>query len=97
MVDPCQNTAIGCGNWLVSTSGSEPQPRGQSRRIWWAFARIWSLKAEYMLIALDNQNIQTSGPVTTTSRAPSWRADRLLQPTFDDIHTAKIGLNYRFY
>jgi outer membrane immunogenic protein len=51
----------------------------------YAFNWNWSLKAEYMFIGLDNYN--ACGAFGTTF---CWNHD------FEGIHTAKIGLNYRF-
>ncbi|EJW09252.1 putative outer membrane protein [Rhodovulum sp. PH10] len=50
----------------------------------WAFDPNWSIKAEYMYIALDE---------TQTNFVPgigTWNTE------YDGIHTAKVGLNYRF-
>ncbi|EJW10278.1 putative outer membrane protein [Rhodovulum sp. PH10] len=49
----------------------------------WALAPAWSIKAEYMYIGLDETQTLTLGGIA---------ADNAV----DGIHTAKIGLNYRF-
>jgi outer membrane immunogenic protein len=98
VVDTCQNTTIGCGNWLVSTSGSNTVTTWTvGGGIEWAFATNWSVKAEYMFIALNSDNgFQSCGTVTTPSGAPLAGGPFCFNNKFGDIHTAKIGLNYRF-
>ncbi|MBK5956964.1 hypothetical protein CCR97_01855 [Rhodoplanes elegans] len=55
----------------------------------WAFDMNWSIKAEYMYIGLnETQTLCGSGVVLATSTCFSHE--------FDGIHTAKVGLNYRF-
>ena len=50
-----------------------------------------------MFIALGNDNgFQTCGPVTTPSGAILAGGPFCFNHSFGDIHTAKIGLNYRF-
>ncbi len=59
----------------------------------WAFDWNWSVKAEYMFIGVDNNSacgfdaagVGAGGPGTYC-----WNHE------FDGVHTAKIGLNYRF-
>ena len=56
VVDACQNTAIGCGNWLISTSGSKAVTTWTvGGGLEWAFAQSWSVKGEYMFIGLDDR------------------------------------------
>ncbi len=97
-VDVCQNTTIGCGNWLVSTGGSHTVTTWTlGGGIEWAFAPSWSVKAEYMFIALgDDGGFQTCGPVTNPSGGIVAGGPFCFNHSFDGIHTAKIGLNYRF-
>jgi outer membrane immunogenic protein len=57
----------------------------------WAFDWNWSVKAEYMFIGLDN--VSACGYTTAVAFGPGtycWNHE------LDGIHTAKIGLNYRF-
>jgi len=98
VVDTCQNTTIGCGNWLISTGDSHTFTTWTiGGGIEWAFAPNWSVKAEYMFIALGNDDgFQTCGPVTTPSGAILAGGPFCFNHSFGDIHTAKIGLNYRF-
>jgi len=98
VLDACQNTAIGCGNWLISTSGSNTVSTWTlGGGLEWAFAPSWSVKGEYMFIALGNHSgFQTCGPVTTPSGAILAGGPFCFNNAFSGIHTAKIGLNYRF-
>jgi outer membrane immunogenic protein len=98
VIDACQNTAIGCGNWLVSTAGSNTETTWTiGGGIEWAFTGNWSLKAEYMFIALnDRDGFQTCGPVTTPAGGIVAGGPFCFNHSFGDIHTAKVGLNYRF-
>ena len=98
VLDACQNTAIGCGNWLISTSGSKAVTTWTvGGGLEWAFAQSWSVKGEYMFIGLnDRSGFQACGPVTTPSGAILAGGPFCLDHRFDGIHTAKIGLNYRF-
>ncbi|RAI43307.1 outer membrane protein [Rhodoplanes roseus] len=52
----------------------------------WAFDMNWSIKAEYMYIGLDN----TQSVYAPIGSGYNWDHDN------SGIHTAKIGLNYRF-
>ena len=99
VVDSCQNTAIGCGNWLISTGGSNTANTWTvGGGIEWAFAPNWSLKGEYMYIAAnDNSSFQTCGPVTTPSGTTLAGGPFCFNNSFPGIHTAKIGLNFKFY
>jgi len=100
VLDSCQTTAIGCGNWLISTSGSETVTTWTvGGGIEWAFAQNWSVKGEYMFIGLDN-NFQTCGSAITppTAAVPVVPGGPFcFNHHFDGINTFKIGLNYRFY
>ena len=53
----------------------------------WAFDMNWSIKAEYMYIGLDQS---TTNSVVGAPGSGLWNQD------FSGIHTAKVGLNYRF-
>ena len=60
----------------------------------WAFAQNWSVKGEYLFLGLDN-GFAACGP----------GGGRLLLPnltfcsnhSFNGIHTAKVGVNYKFF
>jgi len=98
VVDACQNTAAGCGNWLISTSGSSTVTTWTlGGGLEWAFAQNWSVKGEYMFIALGSgHGFQSCGPVTTPSGATLAGGPFCFNTGFGGIHTSKIGLNYRF-
>ena len=98
VLDACQNTVVGCGNWLISTSGSKTVTTWTvGGGLEWAFAQSWSVKGEYMFIGLnDGSGFQTCGPVTTPAGTILAGGPFCFDHRFDGIHTAKIGLNYRF-
>jgi outer membrane immunogenic protein len=96
VVDTCLTVAAGCGNWIISTSDSK------TITTWtvgggaeWAIWSNWSLKAEYMFIALDDSltscGISINPAGTATPGGPF-----CFNHDFGGIHTAKVGLNYRF-
>ena len=96
VLDQC--TATGCGNWLISTSGSETATTWTvGGGVEWAFAPNWSVKGEYMFIGLNNHDFQTSGFATTSSGAVVSGGPFVFNHSFNGINTAKIGLNYKFY
>ena len=96
VLDQC--TATGCGNWLISTSGSETVTTWTvGGGVEWAFAPNWSVKGEYMFIGLDNHEFQTSGFATTATGAVVSGGPFVFNHSFNGINTAKIGLNFRFY
>jgi len=96
VLDQC--TATGCGNWLISTSGSETATTWTvGGGVEWAFAPNWSVKGEYMFIGLNNHDFQTSGFATTSSGAVVSGGPFAFNHSFNGINTAKIGLNYKFY
>ena len=56
----------------------------------WAFDWNWSVKAEYMFIGIDSNAACGYTTVAIPAGTFCWNHD------LDGIHTAKIGLNYRF-
>jgi outer membrane immunogenic protein len=54
----------------------------------WAFDMNWSVKAEYMYIALNSQTVSGINP--GNGLLYNWDHEN------NGLHTAKIGLNYRF-
>ena len=98
VIDTCQNVGAGCGNWLISTSGSNTVTTWTAGGgIEWALAGNWSVKGEYMFIALDDHNgSQQCGAVTTPSGATLAGGPFCFNNSFGGIHTAKVGLNYSF-
>jgi outer membrane immunogenic protein len=97
VLDQCANTTAGCGNWFISTSGSETATTWTiGGGLEWAFAPNWSVKGEYMFIGLDNE-FQTSGLAIKGSGGVVGGGPFVFNHRFDGINTAKVGLNYRFY
>lgn len=94
VVDTC--TAAGCGNWLIATSADDKVTTWTvGGGIEWAFAGNWSVKAEYMFIALD-EKLTSSAIATLASGATVGGGPFSFDHDFGGIHTAKVGLNYRF-
>ena len=96
--DFCLTTATGCGNWAISTLSVD-----QTLTTWtagggleWAIFNNWSIKAEYMFIGLGDKSITTCAAATTSAGAPVPGGQFCFNHEFPGIHTAKIGLNYRF-
>jgi outer membrane immunogenic protein len=96
VADSCLNVATGCGNWIISTAVSDTVTTwtvGGGAE--WAIWSNWSLKAEYMFIALDHSvtscGISINPAGTATPGGPF-----CFEHDFDGSHTAKVGLNYRF-
>ena len=96
VVDSCPFTAAGCGNWAIATGARDTITTWTiGGGIEWAFYENWSLKGEYMFIGLDD-NFTTCGTATLASGAVVPGGNFCFNHAFDGIHTAKIGLNYRF-
>ena len=96
VIDTCATIAAGCGNWLIATGFSDTTTTWTiGGGIEWAFAPNWSIKGEYMFIGESD---------TTISCAVSTLASGAIVPggpfcfahSFGNIHTAKLGLNWRF-
>lgn len=96
VADSCQST--GCGNWLISTSGSNIASTWTAGGgIEWAFAQNWSVKAEYMFIGLgDNSGFRSCGNVTTPAGTTVAGGPFCFNNSFGGIQTIKMGLNFRF-
>jgi hypothetical protein len=62
----------------------------------WAFAANWSIKAEYMFVGLDNDDLRSCGSATLASGATVRGGPFCFNHSFGGIHTAKVGLNFRF-
>jgi len=100
VVDQCAVTAAGCGNWLISTSSSKTITYGTlGGGIEWALGSNWSIKGEYMFIGLlgdPHESRTTCGFATLASGATVGGGPFCFDHEFRGIHTAKVGLNYRF-
>jgi opacity protein-like surface antigen len=87
----------GAPTWTALSLAAAHSAAIGSGGVEWAFAQSWSVKAEYMFIALDDHSgFQTCGPVTTPAGRTLAGGPFCFNNTFSGIHTAKIGLNYRF-
>jgi len=89
-LDNC--TTGGCGLGTLRTDGSK------DRAFWvagggieYAFDYNWSVKAEYLFLGLDH-TFSTCGPAGGTFTGSTFCSDVKV----DGIHTAKIGINYRW-
>jgi outer membrane immunogenic protein len=98
VVDQCAATAAGCGNWLIATSDSKTITTGTlGGGIEWALGSNWSVKGEYMFIGLGDRHVSTTcGFASLASGATVGGGPFCFDHEFGGIHTAKIGLNYRF-
>lgn len=76
------------GNGLIATGSTSEATWTIGAGLEYAFDWNWSLKAEYMFIALDDNNVSGLDPLF----GGTWNWNHELE----GIHTAKIGLNYRF-
>ncbi len=97
VLDQCAVT-VGCGNWLISTSNSKTVTTGTlGGGIEWALGSNWSIKGEYMFIGLGDRHVSTTcGFATLASGATIRGGPFCFDHDFSGIHTAKIGLNYRW-
>jgi outer membrane immunogenic protein len=94
VVDAC--AIAPCGLGLINATNNN-----DTRATWtagagleWAFDMNWSVKAEYMFIGLnDDPNYAACGIAAAGPRAG---ATFCWQHELNGIHTAKIGVNYRF-
>jgi outer membrane immunogenic protein len=98
VLDQCAVTGAGCGNWLISTSDSHTITTGTlGGGIEWAFASHWSVKGEYMFIGLGNHHVSTTCGLATSGTGTIISGGQFcFDHEFSGIHTAKVGLNYRF-
>jgi outer membrane immunogenic protein len=98
ILDNCNNVAAGCGNWIISTAASDTVTTGTiGGGVEWAFSPNWSVKAEYMFIGLGGHNLTSCG---TSHSGPQLSVtpggDFCFNHNVPGIHTAKVGINYRF-
>jgi outer membrane immunogenic protein len=98
VLDQCAVTASGCGNWLISTSDSKTITTATlGGGLEWAFAPNWSVKAEYMFIGLGDRHVSTTcGFASSIAGTTIGGGQFCFDHEFPGIHTAKVGLNYRF-
>jgi outer membrane immunogenic protein len=96
VVDGCNTGGIVCGNWTTSTAVDDTLTTWTAGGgIEWAFGNNWTLKGEYMFIGLDHSstscNVALTPGGTVVAGGPF-----CFNHDFGGIHTAKVGLNYRF-
>jgi outer membrane immunogenic protein len=98
VLDQCAVVPAGCGNWLIATSDSKTITTGTlGGGIEWALGGNWSLKGEYMFIGLGDRHVSTTcGFASLASGATVGGGPFCFDHEFGGIHTAKVGLNYRF-
>jgi outer membrane immunogenic protein len=60
----------------------------------WAFARNWSLKAEYEYLAFD-RTVAACGLATTAAGVPIPNAPYCTSTQMHGVHTAKVGINWK--
>jgi outer membrane immunogenic protein len=94
-IDTCTTTGSNCSSQALIARGSANPVFGVfGGGAEWAFARNWSAKAEYLYLGLDT-NFSACGP----------GGGRLFLPNLNfcsnhilgGIHTAKVGVNYKFF
>jgi len=91
------NCTTGCSNWLIATAVDDTATVGTiGGGIEWAFAPNWSMKAEYMFIGLGGHGLTSCGTATLASGAVVPGGDFCFAHDFPDIHTVKLGINWRF-
>ena len=99
VVDTCQTTATGCGNWVVATRDTTDTITTWTvgGGVEWAVFNNWSIKAEYMFIGLgDSSSLNTCGFAAAPGGTLVGGGQFCFNHEFGGIHTAKVGLNYRF-
>ncbi|MFL9827221.1 outer membrane protein [Rhodoplanes sp. SY1] len=89
VVDGC--TTGTCSPWTVNAGGSSTKATWTvGGGLEYAFDMNWSIKAEYMFIGLDETETSCGTAVGPTANPFCFSHD------LPGIHTAKVGLNYRF-
>ena len=95
LYDLCATGTLGCGSQaLIARGSATPAFMVIGGGAEWAFAKNWSVKGEYLYLNLD-QGFTACGP----------GGGRLFLPnltfcsnhSFSGIHTAKAGVNYKFF
>jgi len=96
VIDNC--FAGGCGNWQIATFNDDTATVGTvGGGVEWAFAPNWSVKAEYMFIALGGHGTTSCGTATILGTGVAVPGGAFcFAHDFPDINTVKVGINYRF-
>jgi outer membrane immunogenic protein len=88
VIDACNTGA--CGGALIATGFSDTKTTWTAGGgIEWAFAPNWTVKAEYMFIALDDID-RSCGVIAGTALTACFDHD------LGGIHTGKLGVNFKF-
>jgi len=96
VIDTCNTNATGCGNWITSTAVDDTLTTWTvGGGIEWALGNNWTLKGEYMFIGLDD-TFTSCNVATLQNGAIVGGGPFCFNHDFGGVHTAKIGLNYRF-
>jgi outer membrane immunogenic protein len=96
VLDSCTTVAAGCGNWIISTEDRKTVTAWTlGGGLEWAIYNNWSIKGEYMFIG-RRDTLTTCGSAFTAAGAIVGGGPFCFNHEFTGIHTAKIGLNYRF-
>jgi len=61
----------------------------------WAFAKNWSVKAEYEFLGFDH-SVQACGLSTTPAGVPIPNTPYCTSTQMHGVHTAKVGINWKF-
>jgi outer membrane immunogenic protein len=94
--DNCLVVARGCGNWIIGTGVDDTITAATvGGGVEWAFAPNWSVKAEYMFIALD-ETLTSCGLSINPAGGIMPGGPFCFNHDLEGIHTAKVGLNFRF-
>ena len=98
VLDQCAMVASGCGNWLISTSDSKTITTATlGGGLEWALPATGVSKPSTCSLALGDRHVSTTcGSASLASGATVGGGQFCFDHEFPGIHTAKIGLNYRF-
>jgi outer membrane immunogenic protein len=88
VVDTCNVFPCGVGLVNARSGKNRDVSWGAGGGIEWAFNNNWSMKAEYLFLNVDD--LLASGVTTPSGLTVRWNH------SLDGVHTAKVGLNYRF-
>jgi outer membrane immunogenic protein len=96
VLDACFQAAQGCGNFSLNTFSNDTVATWTAGGgIEWAWGINWSAKVEYMFIG-QHDAPNSCGTATDATGAIVPGGQFCFSHAFDGIHTAKIGLNYRW-
>ena len=94
-LDLCTTTGANCSSQALIARGSANPVFGVlGGGAEWAFMPRWSVKAEYLYLGLDN-TFPVCGPGGGRLFVPNLTF--CSNHTFNGIHTAKLGVNFKFF